>query len=140
MRYQELLEYTKFSNDGHSFDYDEYNHPGMVAQLKAKPRDLGPHQGKELNMMLSGVKPAALTYDLEPFRPAIEDGKLIYQKCINRANATSYVVALPGEEARIQRIIALLQEPNGTDNEVYHVRLGRLLGYTKDQIRAFLNR
>lgn len=140
MRYHELLEYTKFSNDGHTFDYDDYNHPGMVAQLKAKPRDLGPHQGKELNMLLSGVKPAALTYDLAPFLPAIEAGQLIYQQCINRANATSYVVALPGQEARIKRIIALLIEPNGTDNPVYHVRLGRLLGYTKDQIRAFLNK
>jgi hypothetical protein len=144
MRYKELLEYTKFANDGHSFDYDDHIPKGRTSILKSRPNlDLGPHAGKELNMLLARVKPAALISrgDIDAYTPYLKSGKLISREFLNRANLKDYIVALPGEENRINRIIALLQEPMepGQYHDLYHARLGRLLGYTKEQIRTFLD-
>lgn len=92
-------------------------------------------------MLLDGVKPAGIvsTGDYRGFfEQHVNAGKLISKKFMNRANFYEYVVALPGEEHRIDAIIKLLQAPASTVNDMYHARLGRLLGYTKEQVRKWL--
>lgn len=142
MRYSELLEYTKFSNDGHDFDYvDSPLHRGTNEILRNRPdADRGPHQNKELNMMLAGVKPAALINDDEYdllWKPYVDEGKFIAKSYTNIAGFDNYIVALPGEEQRIDRMIKLLTDTSPANN-AYHIKLGRMLGYTKDQIRKFI--
>jgi hypothetical protein len=142
MRYNELLEYKKYSDDGRDFDYvDSPLHRGTNELLRNRPdTDRGPHQNKELNMMLAGVKPAALIdvdeYDLL-WKPYVDQGKFIARKFTNIAGWDNYIVALPGEEQRIDRMIKMLTD-TGPASDVYHVKLGRMLGYTKDQIRKFI--
>jgi hypothetical protein len=110
------------------------------------PKGIGPHQGKEINLMLAGYKPVAILPILKYWRPEdlailytfIDEGKLIYRQIHEEWD----VIAVPGQEWRIDRMDKIITaRDNGTNRiSIYHIKIGRLLGYTKDQIRFFLSR
>jgi hypothetical protein len=109
----------------------------------------GPHAGKEVGMMIAGTKPAALLTKkqmaiLEPYVPSLS--------LIVKTSPMGYVVGQPGNESGVDQIISFLtwmdesterescyvmsQKPN----TLYHATLGRLLGYSEDDINFCLNK
>jgi len=137
-RINEVLK--KYSDPGYKHDYS--NLPDYVEKPSHLDNpDRGPHEGKELGMMLKGEKPAAIVRRAvyhEFFEKYVKAGKLIAKPATGR-NVGDIVVVVPGEEWRLNKIIQLLHplELPGS-YERYSIKLGRLLGYTKDQVRYFL--
>lgn len=111
---------------------------------------IGPHQNKELQLMLNGSKPAALissNKELTNFKPYIKNKQLsLAEKIPYRDNELySYVITLPGEEWRGKEIHnALLGmrsvKPMSIESIPYHKRVGELLGYSADDIEHFITR
>lgn len=99
----------------------------------------GPHQGVELTLMLKGEKPAAIVDPtleaLNEFLPYIKSGKFI-SKTIPEKNGGGLVVSLPEESWRIDKILKILPTPRSQTRDA---KLGRLLGYHKEDIRSFLD-
>lgn len=106
-----------------------------------------PHN--ELKMLQAGTKPAALVNPWEfdkLYRPII-DGmgwEVIEYEIEGFDGHRFYVVAQPGEKARAQRIVQLVQYANrlvtagGKVGPDYHRELGFLLGYKQADIDHFL--
>lgn len=134
----------------------------MKLRLTAKIKRLGtigPHEGKELELMLTGKKPAALldARKLKSFEPYIKNKILVLVGSIPNTDVDGrYAVTLPGEEQRGERIIELfkngLPEPQDTIPSEDHMRnkkqkyyyefhteLGRLLEYSEEDIEDFFN-
>jgi hypothetical protein len=143
MKLQELYEYKNYSHSGQGYDYAEYR--GRPRLHDVNP-NLGPHEGKELAMLLDGVKPAALVSEAiykKHFKKHVDDGTLIAKEFTDRDSFVEMIVALPGEEQRVERLIKLLtmseEDVDKLGIERYSAQLGRLFGYTKEQVRAFLD-
>lgn len=107
----------------------------------------GPHQGRELELMLKGTKPAAIIEQhrfSKLFGPYVKAGKFIAKQ----TSFGDYVVTAPEEEWRLDKILGLLNSgllnlSGGLKDKnwnLYTIKLGRLLGYTKDDIRAFIRK
>lgn len=106
-----------------------------------------PHN--ELKMLQAGTKPAALVNPWEfdkLYRPII-DGmgwEVIEYEIEGFDGHRFYVIAQPGEKARAQRIVQLVQYANrlvtagGKVGPDYHRELGFLLGYKQADIDHFL--
>jgi len=110
--------------------------------------------------MLAGKKPLALFYDTIPecgvipereFAPHVNSGKLVMSERTFRSSekgkpeATIPVrvvfYALPEEAGRIDQGFGLLEEvlfQPGRPNDDDDARLGRLLGYTEEEIKQHL--
>ena len=137
MRAKEFLnELKKFSHTGQGYGGNAF----PDEQWRA------PHQNKELEMMLAGVKPAAIlnhSGDLLKWKPYLDNGTFIvdtFWEYGKVGGTKGYVVALPDEEFRLQKIIQILNTPrkpgDPAPSESYHVKLGRLLGYDKEHINS----
>lgn len=121
------------------------------------PEGVGPHEGRELELMLAGKKPLAMFYEgvtipvaavysEEDFMPHVQAGRLIRRDEIYQPHdhpiAAQYVYyALPGEEWRIDEMHALqlISHAGGPWTEEDERRTGFLLGYSQDEIQAWLN-
>jgi hypothetical protein len=128
--------------------YIKYSHTGEGYNDRGDPNRekwRGPHEGKEIDMMLDGNKPAAIKSDhqMGPFLPHIKSGKFIHMKHVYKQpddgtrfieNSTN-IIALKGHEKRMQKISDTLHNVNGN---LRHAKLGRLLGYDKSHIRKFM--
>lgn len=111
---------------------------------------IGPHENKELQLMLNGTKPAALissNKELINFKPYIKNKQLSLAEKIpyRDTNMYSYVITLPGEEWRGKEIHDTLLgmrgvKPMSIESIPYHKRLGELLGYSDDDIEHFITR
>lgn len=113
---------------------------------------IGPHENKELELMLNNSKPAALINDLKikKFKPYIKNKQLSLAATIPSRdnNFYSYVITVPGEEWRgkeIKNAVLSLRSivPMGKDPILsipYHKKLGELLGYSSDDIEHFITR
>ena len=114
----------------------------------------GPHEGKELGLLLSGKKPLAMI-EIEKrsedeqalWKRAIDSGKLIHktgrtittQQSDGERHPTDFVAAV-GEEWRIEKVQALYDKIERTDimSDEDHTLLGQLLGYSGADIRHFV--
>lgn len=112
-----------------------------------RPRGIGPHVGRDLTLMLAGMKPLTMQTrsGVRKFLPYLQSGKLVYAgKTMGFGNVVLYFIALPGQEWRgrqatkMMRQLHLTQDPD-KEAEI-HKRMGLLLGYPKEAIRAFLSR
>ncbi len=120
------------------------------------PEGIGPHEEKELELMLAGEKPLAMFSDVVPasfdwgedrFEPYVAEGQFIKMEFFldkPEHNLTFRFVyfALPGEEWRIEKLHTInasifigTKEPVKEDD----VETGRLLGYNEQEIQIFLN-
>jgi len=107
---------------------------------------IGPHEDNELELMLSGTKPAALigSESIGSFKPYIKDKTLsLAAKFKGGGGATVYVVTLPNETWRGKQIenqfMKQKQFPVGSpETKTSHAKMGLLLGYSKEDIRHFL--
>jgi hypothetical protein len=119
------------------------------------PPGIGPHEERELELMLAGTKPMAMfsdglhVSDYFPdadFAPHVEAGKIIrVEEIIPKPpyQIRYLFFCLPGEEWRIEE--ALVMSRNlcaGTvkDHDVDSARMGELLGYTQTDIATFIER
>lgn len=111
----------------------------------------GPHEGRKVELMLAGKKPAAWLFDYDnemvKFQPYIDNGTLSaiefrYKKSGHFPDLKGYVVTLPGEEWRADKLQKLYDAHdkyyNTGKEELWHARIGILLGYSNKQIHSFL--
>ena len=131
----------------------------MLPEPFNKPHFVGPHEGRELDLMVAGVKP--LSMFVEPIQPEFEYfpeqefdsmvscGKLV--KCVSREivkepngkenEIRRVLYALPTEEWRIKSILLV---SNLYDSLLPGWRpdldrlIGLLLGYRREDIEQFL--
>ncbi|MBX2831260.1 MAG: hypothetical protein KTR23_08795 [Rhodospirillales bacterium] len=118
------------------------------------PPGIGPHNDRELELMLAGTKPMAMFSDAlhvsdyfpeTDFAPHVKAGRIIRaEEIIAKVpyDMRYLFFALPGEEWRIEE--ALVMASNlcaGTvkDHDADSARMGQLLGYHEEDIKAFLN-
>lgn len=99
--------------------------------------EIGPHEGKELSLMLQGKKPAALISNdkLEKFLPHIKNGRFISKIGNFSGSKTKFhIVAQQGEEDRMHELHSIF-----SSNKRPHRRIGELLGYKPEDIEHFMN-
>ena len=105
---------------------------------------IGPHGRREIGLMKRGLKPAALVQDFEIElwkKPAEENGWIIRKIKSFDPKHDQFVVCLPGHEARanqLEKIYANVQTKGLSI--IDHMRIGRLLGYNKNQVNAFIKK
>ena len=122
------------------------------------PPGIGPHEGRELELMLSGKKPLAMFNDdlpeeMEPpeisFDPYVVEGrfvkaeKFVPEPAFKNGRLRYYYYALPGEEWRIVRIIEIKRghfERRERTTPELETETGRLLGYDDADIAVFVDR
>ena len=108
---------------------------------------LGPHQDKELELMLAGKKPFSLidtsimsNREQAGWWHATATGKIIHAIGINAKHKADYF-SLPGEEWRMGKARAIYQNvrDTGTMTDKHHTTLGQLLGYSDEAIQYFVS-
>ena len=119
------------------------------------PDGIGPHEGRELDLMLSGEKPLAMFCDVVPspyewpdaaFEPYVTSGRLFKREVMTNTSDGKYQVrhlyyALPHEVWRIEKAHNLvLQSFDRWCAEAAEacIQLGRLLGYAEKDIGVFV--
>jgi hypothetical protein len=120
------------------------------------PDGIGPHEGRELELMLSGKKPLAmytevLSVDFEwpdsDFEPHVITGEIIKREYSSQTPDGRHTVrhlyfSLPDEELRIDEAHALSlkkQDALHEQSESDSARIGKLLGYSADEIQSFID-
>lgn len=119
---------------------------------RATNEAIAPHGSpeNEFEMMKAGTKPAALVNPQifqELYKPVADQLGWPYQQLkIADHKYNNYVVGQPGEEKRVQRLAMLVQDMNANfalgikPDKEYHIEMGRLLGYSDQDIRDFLKK
>ena len=120
---------------------------------------IGPHEGHELELMLSGKKPMAFfscfadeaeSIPDPAYRPYIDDGTLLLREweiaAPSASDALSFrhvLLARPEEAWRLDDAYEILNNHEGDPrrhSDDGHIRMGRLLGYSEEAIAAFVER
>lgn len=119
------------------------------------PVGIGPHNGIELKLMISGEKPLAV-FTAEPgmspeyigdleFIPYVESGEIIkFSDCDKESGVEWRLYCLPSEEWRAKLSLMILKScRDGDVRKIFTVsdlhRLeGTLLGYSKESIEMFV--
>ncbi|WP_420546822.1 hypothetical protein [Curvivirga sp.] len=127
------------------------------------PKDplIGPHEERELELMLKGEKPLTEFSDIvEPerggailvqwsdqeFTPHVESGEIIRHEIFHNTPDGQYEIhsiyfTLPGEEWRAKELHKLRTTDFTVDmNDYYDRKVGELLGYPKEAIDHFIQR
>lgn len=106
---------------------------------------IGPHEYKELELMLQGVKPVALITcrSIEEFKPYIKAKVFVCKRIANNSSNPehwSWCIARVEEKSRIEKIEAIYANCRAKNcmEDKDHAAIGNLLGYTEQQINAFL--
>jgi hypothetical protein len=126
-----------------------------VSDIGTPPEGIGPHEDRELELMLIGEKPLAMfgdalgsTYEFPEakFAPYVADGTIIRREIVYRPEkagvACRFVYfARPDEEWRIKAMHQINEklfvrgEPASPEIER---QIGRLLGYTEADIEQYI--
>jgi hypothetical protein len=122
-----------------------------AGRAKKKTKEaIAPHGSleNEFELMKAGVKPAALVNPhtfVELYKPIADQLGWPYQQIKIASNSyNTYAVGQPGEEKRVQRLVKLVQDMNANlatgikPNKEYHIEMGKLLGYSDQDIQDFL--
>jgi hypothetical protein len=128
-----------------------------MTTLPDLPEGIGPHEGRELELMLAGEKPAAMFNEDLPedavspdvlFAPYVASGQVITKEItirfpkLNELELRYFFFALPGEEWRIDRLIEIqrLFQAEGTrTSRELETEIGQLLGYQDHDIQTYLD-
>lgn len=119
-----------------------FEHMGPALAKYSEP-NIGPQEGKYLNLMLRGMKPATvIDSDAERklFAPYIKDGTVV----VADKTQHSLFLTLPGEEWRGPKLKKLFndlrnRETMGDDAlRKLEAKIGMLLGIPKESIRYYL--
>ena len=120
---------------------------------------LGPHNYREADMLIAGTKPAAISLraeDMKKLAPYIKSGQLIARREFSiqgwSNNIGGWIVGQANNQAGVDALYELLKaeeirnddigwyEASKLPNTEYHTKLGRLLGYTEDDINFAHNK
>lgn len=106
---------------------------------------LNPPQGQELSLMLSKAKPCTFLckweFD-ERWQSAVKSNGWAVIRSKARFQGIEWdevLVALPDQAFRLKHL-ARLRENNRSYTLTEHIKLGILLGYSKEQVRHFVSR
>lgn len=122
------------------------------------PKGIGPHEGRELELMLAGEKPLAMFNEdlpegMEPpevaFDPYVIEGRFVKGEIVlpmshpEISSLRYYFYALPDEKWKMDRLIELQRrffvDRLPTTREL-ETEIGRLLGYSDEDILVYLDR
>jgi hypothetical protein len=152
MKIRELLEskydYSLADYESTPYDpgFDHYEQGRKVSGISDEPH-IGPQEGKNLNLMLKGIKPAAainnLGDEMELFKPYIEKGIIKLAAKGPGPDAFGHqlvILTLPGEEWRGPPLIKMFQhvDVDGKLSKTKDAKIGMLLGLPKESIRYYL--
>lgn len=137
--------------------YDAGVTKDYIDRKAEKNPNVGPQEGKVLNLMLRGMKPLTqigLPDDKKLFEPYIKDGT--FTLTVGRDvggtgdRARWWYITLPGQEWRARRAAVMWERlhklmrdghPRSSPQvQAVHARLGMLLGIPKEAIRWFINK
>lgn len=121
------------------------------------PAGIGPHEGRELELMLSGEKPLAMFYDIVPatielpeaeFEPFVASGRIVKRTALyvdHKMGITHRYLfyALPGEEWRIEEMQAFKEamfSASYRHDPSVDRRAGWLLGYDDRDVDVYMAR
>lgn len=128
----------------------------MTDHDETPPPGVGPHELRELELMLAGEKPAAMFGEAIQFRdilpeddfaPHVAAGRIIkreyyWDDLVNGHSFVDIYYALPGEEWRIDalhelNLVTRNRLRSWTEEDEFAT--GRLLGYSDADIQTFLD-
>lgn len=103
---------------------------------------IGPHEGRELELMLANEKPAALFSFLShalPFDNYLRNGRFV-ATMVADCRHQSMIITQPDETHRALFIDSVYRDvrKRGHMREADHIAIGTYLGYTTEEIAAFL--
>jgi hypothetical protein len=108
---------------------------------------IGPHNEKELELMIAGTKPAALAYksEISKWWPYIQKyGWTVEELPVPSINSVEYIISQKPETAQqIKELLTSVRAgefPTGISKSVYYAKLGNLLGYSATDIAHFILR
>ena len=113
--------------------------------MTKKHPSIGPHEGKELKLMLAGEKPLALYFSDYPipaeFEPDLASGRLFrtdVRSAFDYKSEPYYyqIVSLTPDDPNIQKLVTL-KELNGFDDDVERA-VGKLLGYKAEDVEYYI--
>lgn len=130
---------------------------GTIARMT---KLIGPHQGRELILMLNNQKPLSLIsmHEIEGWIPYLESGRFVGKNfnTIGHPNSEHMAIAQPDQVWRIDALIGIydrVKQQSSTEFRQHnmkgyipkmtpadHIDIGKLLGYDDRQIHAFINR
>lgn len=107
------------------------------------PAGIGPHEEKELELMLAAKKDVAKFFDFIPaaFVPYLQSGRFHYLVDFQNIDGgfayPTFIIYRPEARGKAEELASLLTPQLLTLDET-HRRIGRILGYEEWQIEAFL--
>ena len=109
---------------------------------------IGPHNEKELELMIAGTKPAALAYasEISKWWPYIQKyGWTVEELHLPPdINQVEYIISQKPETAQqLKELLTSVRTgefPTGISKSVYYAKLGNLLGYSATDIAHFILR
>ncbi|MHA1539354.1 MAG: hypothetical protein ACTSXQ_02645 [Alphaproteobacteria bacterium] len=120
------------------------------------PKEIGPHEGKELKLMLAGKKPMAMfrgvgpdieCFPLDDFEPYVKTGEIFMKQFEGKAETPKGIMrrlytyyTLPNEKWRIDEMIKIQDDikNNPRFDLVLERKIGQLLGYTEYETDQFI--
>jgi hypothetical protein len=127
------------------FNTDSHRKKSLVSAEKWR----GPHERMTVGLMLSGIKPAAMTDrdspDYNVLSRLAENGTITKTKIRDTtANDRPYVAFSFTQNDQVWRANKLAQiykpiDQGGPMRRIDHVRIGILLGYSNNEIRQFID-
>ncbi len=125
---------------------------GIERQSINLPAGIGPHEGRELDLMLAGRKPLArfsealIARDILPeaaFAPHVAAGSIVKHEVpiAGKIPAVRLYYALPEEAWRIEalcRIDAAIADGTCKATDEIERKIGRLLGYAEADIEVYI--
>jgi hypothetical protein len=109
---------------------------------------IGPHNEKELELMIAGTKPAALAYasEISKWWPSIQKygWTVITAPKFPGEDSVEYIISQKPETAQqLKELLTSVRTgefPTGISKSVYYAKLGNLLGYSATDIAHFILR
>jgi len=104
---------------------------------------IAPHEGRELELMARGEKPAALVSNIKPFLPGLRSGKFVAKQVKYKefpGYRGDYFVATTANRNRIGQMQDLMDRRPDMELDDFHQKIGRLLGYNDDDIDYFIQK
>ena len=130
----------------------------MTTRPSDMPPEIGPHEGRELEMMLAGEKPLAMFSDVVPpsfdwdedqFQLYVDQGRLLkHEQTLQYSTPSKHqqrfvYFALPNERWRIDRMSEInqhLSDVAHATNQQIEAEIGQLLGYSEREIDVYITR
>lgn len=142
-----LYEIFKREPVDQSLPYDEIDHYGLVAYHRERDdKEIGPHEGRYITLMLAGKKPAIMINpeEMPHYQKYVDSGQLTKHQISLTRNYPAYVLTVPGQEWRAKKLGQLYKNSDryfeAGKESIWHSKIGILLGYSNNEIRAFLKR